>query len=173
MCPAWGVSRSLTSRLLPFSPPSPAPPVWAPPPASQPWRHSPGDARLLVLSLGGSGLALSPTWGQREWAGMSRPRIPPQPHAEVSALGQTRLRWMVVTFHPRQGTYGDRAFPRSFLLSPESEAALWPGLATDLLCDVDQSLSFSELIECETPGPSLIVTSCASACSPLSYRWGN
>lgn len=68
---------------------------------------------------------------------------------------------MVVSFHARQGTYGDRTFPRSpalavlsALLSSESEAALWPGLATDLLCDVDQSLSFSELIECETPGPS-------------------
>lgn len=68
---------------------------------------------------------------------------------------------MVVSFHPRQGAYGDRVFPRSpelvvlsALLSPESEAALWSSLATDLLCDVDQSLSFSELIECETPGPS-------------------
>lgn len=150
MCPAWGVSPSLTSRLLPS--PLPALPCLR----GHCLNASPGDARpgsatevhLLQLSPGVAGLALSPTWRHKQRVGVSRPSLPNHCGLVLRSLPwvrpeAARLRWVAMSFHPRQGEYRDHTCAPSpgvavlsTLFSPEAETTLWSGLAIDLLCDV-------------------------------------
>lgn len=143
--------------ILPPSPPACSPPLPALPCLrGHRLNASPGDAwpcsatevRLLQLSPGVSGPALSSTWGHKHQVGVSRPSLPNHCGLVLRSLPWVRpeaaqLRWVATSFHPRQGEYRDHTCVPSpgvavlsTLFSPEAEAALRSGLAIDLLCDI-------------------------------------
>lgn len=153
MCPAWGISLALTSRLPSFSPPSFAPQCGhclmpARPEDTRPC--SGADAHPLMLSLGSQAWSCVTCLGQKPRAGVkSLPTKPLQSHAKVSDLGiradqrWTQLRLMGVSYHPKRVTDRARAFTHSPaiavlspFLSPKSETGHWSNLAVNLLRNV-------------------------------------